>query len=76
MDNINISNINYRTEEELTLSQLPVVDLGEDFNFIEEIGNCNISMNEKEAKVNIQEKKQITLEAWSKGHVSGLEVKF
>jgi len=33
-------------------------------------------MNEKEAKVNIQEKKQVTLEAWSKGHVTGLEVKF
>jgi len=32
-------------------------------------------MNEKEAKVNIQKKKQVTLEAWSKGHVTGLEVK-
>ncbi|XP_011167372.2 PMS1 protein homolog 1 [Solenopsis invicta] len=56
----------------LALSQLPVVDLGEDFDFIEKIENCNISKNEKEAK-SIKEKKEITLEAWSKGHVAGLK---
>lgn len=73
---ININNINYRAEYSLTISQLPVVDLGEDFDFIEEIENCNISMNENETKVNMQEKKQVTLETWSKGHVTGLKVKF
>lgn len=33
-------------------------------------------MNKNENKVDIQEKKQITLEVWSKGHVTGLKVKF
>jgi hypothetical protein len=74
-NNINIGNVNYRKEDYLALSQLPVVDLGEDFDFIEKIENCNISKNEKEAK-SIKEKKEITLEAWSKGHVAGLKVKF
>lgn len=77
---INTSNVYYREEEGLTLSQLPVVDLGEDFDFIEEIENSNTSMNKNEdkneEKVNIQERKQVTLEAWSKGHVTGLKVKF
>lgn len=73
---ININNVNYRAEYSLTISQLPVVDLGEDFDFIEEIENCNISTNENETKVNMQEKKQVTLETWSKGHVTGLKVKF
>ncbi|XP_011867029.1 PREDICTED: PMS1 protein homolog 1-like isoform X2 [Vollenhovia emeryi] len=58
-------------KDRLTLSQLPVVDLGEDFD-IEETGNCNICMNKNEDKVDSQEKKQVTLEAWSKGHVTGL----
>ncbi|XP_011691543.1 PREDICTED: PMS1 protein homolog 1-like isoform X2 [Wasmannia auropunctata] len=61
-------------EERLTLSQLPVVDLGEDFDLLEEIGNCNISMNKNENKgMDVQEKKEVTLEAWSKGHVTGLK---
>lgn len=33
-------------------------------------------MNKNENKVDIQEKKQITLEAWSKGQITGLKVKF
>lgn len=76
MDNyINISNVTYREEElRLTLSQLPIVDLGDDFD-IEEIENPNMSMKENETKENIPEKKQVTLEAWSKGHVTGLKVK-
>ncbi|XP_012531280.1 PMS1 protein homolog 1 isoform X1 [Monomorium pharaonis] len=56
----------------LTLSQLPVVDLGEDFDF-EKIEDCNVSKNEKEVKINIQEKTEITLETWSKGHVNGIK---
>ncbi|KAL0117779.1 hypothetical protein PUN28_008877 [Cardiocondyla obscurior] len=65
------TNVNFE-EDISTISQLPVVDLGEDFD-IEEITHCNISMDKIEQKVDIQEKRQITLEAWSKGHVSGLE---
>lgn len=68
--------MNYRAEKNLTLSQLPVVDLGEDFEFIEKIDNCNISINKNDDQVEIQEKKEVTLEAWSKGHVNGLKVKF
>lgn len=64
-------------EERETLSQLPVLNLGEDFDFIEETGSCNISANENQDKLNEnQEKKQVSLEAWSKGHIIGLNVKF
>lgn len=61
-----------------TLSQLPVVDLGEDFDFIEgKIGSCTVSVNENQDKlIENQEKKQISLETWSKGHIIGLKVKF
>lgn len=69
--------LNYRVDERLSLSQLPVVDLGEDFDFVEEIENPNIFMNKNDAsKENTQEKKQITMETWSKGQVTGLKVKF
>ncbi|KAG5346675.1 RL5 protein, partial [Acromyrmex charruanus] len=61
-------------DERLTLSQLPIVDLGEDFDFIEEIENSNISMNKNDAnKENIQEKEKITMETWSKGQITGLK---
>lgn len=59
------------------MSQLPVVDLGEDFDFLKEIGSCNTSTNENENKLNEnEENKQVSLEAWSKGHIVGLKVKF
>lgn len=59
------------------MSQLPVVDLGEDFDFTEVTGNCDTFMNENENKINEnREKKQVSLEAWSKGHIAGLKVKF
>jgi hypothetical protein len=67
----------YRIEERETLSQLPVVDLGEDFDFTEEFENKNTSINENENNSNkIQENKRISLEAWSKGHVANLKVRF
>jgi len=59
------------------LSQLPVIDLGEDFDYIEEIGSCNISANESQDKLNDnEEKKQVSIETWSKGHIIGLKVKY
>ncbi|RLU22715.1 hypothetical protein DMN91_004993 [Ooceraea biroi] len=61
-------------EERETLSQLPIVDLGEDFDFTEEFGDENASTNGNENTLNeIQAKKQVSLEAWSKGHVAGLK---
>ncbi|XP_011264141.1 PMS1 protein homolog 1-like isoform X2 [Camponotus floridanus] len=63
-----------KMEECETLSQLPVIDLGEDFNYIEEIGSCNISANKSQDKLNDnEEKKQISIETWSKGHIIGLK---
>jgi len=59
------------------LSQLPVVDLGEDFDFTEEFENENTSINENENNSNkIQENKRVSLEAWSKGHIVDLKVRF
>lgn len=60
------------------MSQLPVIDLGEDFNFIGEIGSCNISTNENQDKLNDNNegKKQVSLQTWSKGHIIGLKVKY
>jgi len=65
------------------LSQLPVVDLGEDFDFTEEFENENenenenTSINENENNSNkIQENKRVSLEAWSKGHIADLKVRF
>lgn len=60
------------------MSQLPVVDLGEDFDFVEEnleTGNLNLTSENKDNSNEIQKKKQISLETWSKGHVIGLKVK-
>ncbi|CAL7941657.1 unnamed protein product [Xylocopa violacea] len=65
-----------------TLSQLPVVDLGEDFVWDEsfdvdttekenKVQNTNLKSSHKEKKLNT--KKPITLEEWSKGHISGLK---
>jgi len=66
----------YRVEERETLSQLPVVNLGEDFCFTQELKNKNISINENENNLNkIQENKRVSLEAWSKGHVADLKVR-
>ncbi|XP_011630022.1 PMS1 protein homolog 1-like isoform X1 [Pogonomyrmex barbatus] len=71
---VKISSNDKEAKEELTLSQLPVVNLGEDFDSIQDIKNCNISMNENTNNLNgIQEKEQVTLETWSKGHVTGLK---
>lgn len=62
-----------RDDERERLSQLPVVDLGEDFDFEKVFEKENISTNENKNNLNeIREKKQISLEAWSKGHVPGL----
>jgi hypothetical protein len=53
------------------------VDLGEDFDFTEVTRNCDTSTNENGNKLNEnREKKQVSLEAWSKGHVIGLKVQF
>ncbi|XP_050465419.1 PMS1 protein homolog 1-like [Cataglyphis hispanica] len=61
------------TKEHETLSQLPVIDLGEDFDFLKEIGS-NTSTNENENKLNEnEENKQVSLETWSKGHIVGLK---
>ncbi|XP_053983549.1 PMS1 protein homolog 1-like isoform X1 [Hylaeus volcanicus] len=69
-----------------TFSQLPMVDLGEDFDFRICLANDNIDKSEKENKVEntnprvLQSKndksvtpKCATLKEWSKGHVSGLK---
>ncbi|XP_046838468.1 PMS1 protein homolog 1-like isoform X1 [Vespa crabro] len=75
LDNqIDISNEN--------ISQLPVVDLGEDFEFdfiLNERSNVkthinkihDIQNNEKDNNLNVKEKN--SLETWSKGHVEGLK---
>lgn len=69
-------NTSYRDDERERLSQLPVVDLGEDFDFEKVFEKENISTNENKNNLNeIREKKQISLEAWSKGHVPGLRVR-
>ncbi|XP_072744873.1 PMS1 protein homolog 1 isoform X2 [Anoplolepis gracilipes] len=70
-----ITSLDKMEEEECeTLSQLPVIDLGEDFDFIEELGNCSTDANKSQDKLNEnQEKKQISLETWSKGHITGLK---
>ncbi|XP_070167283.1 PMS1 protein homolog 1 isoform X2 [Polyergus mexicanus] len=61
-------------EECETLSQLPVIDLGEDFDFLKGTGNCNTFTNENQNKINEnEENKQVSLEAWSKGHIVGLK---
>ena len=66
-----------------TLSQLPIVDLGDDFS---QQDFCDVDTNEKEnkaenakpgalhAKNELDVKKPITLKEWSKGHISGLKV--
>lgn len=68
-----------------TFSQLPIVDLGEDFVLFD---SSNTNTDEKENKIKNAEtntlhaenklnmKKSITLKEWSKGHVSGLKVRF
>lgn len=65
-----------------TFSQLPIVDLGEDFVLFD---SSNANTDEKENKIKNAEtntlhaenkldmKKSITLKEWSKGHVSGLK---
>ncbi|KAF3425863.1 hypothetical protein E2986_09971 [Frieseomelitta varia] len=65
-----------------TLSQLPIVDLGDDF-LLQDF--CDIDTNEKENKVEntksetlhaenkLDAKKPITLKEWSKGHIFGLK---
>ncbi|XP_011136970.1 PMS1 protein homolog 1 isoform X2 [Harpegnathos saltator] len=64
-------------EERETLSQLPIVDLGEDFDFVDEnieTKNLSILTNENQNNWNkLQKKKQISLETWSKGHIPGLK---
>ncbi|KOX79290.1 PMS1 protein like protein 1 [Melipona quadrifasciata] len=65
-----------------TLSQLPIVDLGDDFLLQ---SSCDIDTNEKENKVEnaksetlhaenkLDVKKPMTLKEWSKGHISDLK---
>lgn len=65
-----------------TLSQLPIVDLGDDFLLQ---SSCDIDTNEKENKVEnaksetlhaenkLHVKKPMTLKEWSKGHISDLK---
>lgn len=65
------SNINQVVEE--TLSQLPKVDLGEDFDW-DEIVNKNTTPSASKDPVN-QVNHQIDDVTWSKGHVLGLQVK-
>ncbi|XP_076757962.1 uncharacterized protein LOC143427592 [Xylocopa sonorina] len=65
-----------------TLSQLPIVDLGDDFVWDEysdvdttekenKVQNTDLKIPRKEKKSNT--KKPATLDEWSKGHVSGLK---
>lgn len=66
-----------------SISQLPIVDLGEDFEIdliLNERSNVNTHIdkihdthnNEKDNNLNAKEKH--SLETWSKGHVEGLKV--
>lgn len=67
-----------------TLSQLPIVDFGEDFCFDDYgkdtsekenmIQNLNVANGQKGSKLDKKEG-TMTLEKWSKGHVPGLKVK-
>lgn len=67
----------YRDEERERISQLPVVDLGEDFDLREIKSRVpTITTMNENTKVNeIQETKQVSLESWSKGHLTGIKVK-
>lgn len=61
---------------EETLSQLPKVDLGDDFDWEEIVGKSN-KLNDKKTENSeiTPEKITVTDVAWSKGQVSGLQVK-
>ncbi|XP_020283856.1 PMS1 protein homolog 1-like isoform X2 [Pseudomyrmex gracilis] len=75
MSFVRISSDNRMDEERESISQLPVVDLGEDFDLREiETRVPMINIMNKDTKVNeIQETKQVSLESWSKGHVTGVK---
>lgn len=65
---------NHHNVEE-TLSQLPKVDLGEDFDWEEIVNKGNKSNDEKtESSEVILDKITVTDIAWSKGQVPGLQV--
>ncbi|XP_076671310.1 uncharacterized protein LOC143370274 [Andrena cerasifolii] len=65
-----------------TLSQLPIVDFGEDFNWNDYgkgtsekenmIQNLNVAIGQKGSKLD-KKKETMTLEKWSKGHVPGFK---
>lgn len=65
-----------------SISQLPVVDLGEDFEFdliLNERSNVNTHIEkihdiQNNEKYNNLVKEKHSLETWSKGHVEGLKV--
>lgn len=90
-DNSNNDNLKKNTENtppfELTpqfetLSQLPLVDLGEDF-ILDEYSNLDTNLKENTMKIANSEilheqtksdaKKSVTLKEWSKGHLPGLK---
>lgn len=90
-DNSNNDNLKENTENtppfELTpqfetLSQLPLVDLGEDF-ILDEYSNLDTNLKENTMKIANSEilheqtksdaKKSVTLKEWSKGHLPGLK---
>lgn len=73
----------FEMSQSQTLSQLPVVDLGEDFVWDDSPMTHDKDTSEKEnteQNVNVQkecksDKKVYTLDQWSRGHVPGLKVK-
>ncbi|XP_076290738.1 uncharacterized protein LOC143214063 isoform X2 [Lasioglossum baleicum] len=75
----------FEIKSQETLSQLPVVDLGEDFDWNDSLIAHNADTSEKENKMQNEnepylqqqnksdKKKCVTLLEWSKGHVPGLK---
>lgn len=61
---------------EETLSQLPKVDLGEDFDWQEIVNKNPTSASKGEGEEVINNSNQVSDLAWSKGQVPGLEVIF
>ncbi|XP_076243800.1 uncharacterized protein LOC143185006 [Calliopsis andreniformis] len=68
----------FEASQSQTLSQLPVVDLGEDFDWDNSSANINEKEN-KEENANVQDKtksdkkKMVSLDEWSKGHIHGIK---
>lgn len=67
--------INEDNNEE-RLSQLPVVDLGEDFDWQDIVNKCNQKLKEKESEESEFPDKDTNDLMWSKGQIPGINVRY